>query len=156
MNVNSDFSDFIGVLNGRRVEYVIVGAFALAHLGFPRATGDIDIWIKPTAANARALLQAIEDFGFKSLALTQDDILSGKIIQMGYPPVRIDLLTELDGVTEKEVWSSRQEGRFGDHAVFYLGKDVFIKNKRAAGRKKDLVDLDLFDEPPETASGRRR
>ncbi|MBI4678823.1 MAG: hypothetical protein HY748_14690 [Elusimicrobia bacterium] len=153
MNVNPDFSDFIDSLNRRHVDYVIVGAFALAHLGFPRATGDIDIWIKPTPSNAQALLRAIEDFGFTSLKLTQDDILSGKIIQLGYPPVRIDLLTELDGVSEKEIWASRREGPFGDHAVYYLGRGVFIKNKRAAGRKKDLIDLDLFGESPKPEGG---
>ncbi|MBI5243363.1 MAG: hypothetical protein HY922_06700 [Elusimicrobia bacterium] len=146
-DVSPDFADFIAALNRNHVEYVIVGAYALAFLGFPRATGDIDVWIKPNASNAQALLRAIDDFGFGSLGIAQDDILSGKVVQMGFPPVRIDLLTELDGVTAEEIWSSRQEGPFGDHVVFYLGKDAFLKNKRAAGRKKDLVDLDLFREP---------
>lgn len=148
MNVNPDFSDFIDVLNRNEVEYVIVGAFALAFLGFPRATGDMDIWIRPAPSNVQALLRAIEDFGFKSLGVTQDDVLSGKIVQMGYPPVRIDVITVLDGLTAEEIWESRQKGPFGSHAVHYLGKEAFIKNKRAAGRKKDLIDLDLFDEPP--------
>ena len=147
MNVHPDFADFIAALNRHHVEYVIVGAYALAFMGYPRYTGDVDIWIRPTASNAQALLRAIEDFGFKSLGLTQNDILSGKIIQVGYPPVRIDLLTELEGITEKEIWSSRREGPFGDYAVFYLGKDAFIKNKRAAGRPKDIADLEALGEP---------
>lgn len=153
MNVNSDFSDFIATLNRNHVENVIVGAFALAFLGCPRATGDIDIWVRPTDTNAQSLLRAIEDFGFKSLALTQQDILSGKIIQLGYPPVRIDLLTVLDGLTVDEIWSSRQEGPFGGHAVYYLGKAAFIKNKRATGRQKDLADLEALGEPPERQPG---
>lgn len=147
-DVNPDFSDFVRALNQQRVEYVIVGSFVLAFLGSPRATGDIDIWIRPTAENAQALLRAIEDFGFKSLGITQEDILSDKIIQLGHAPVRIDLLTALDGITEKEIWSSRQEGPFGDHTVYYLGKDAFIKNKRAAGRQRDLADLEALGEPP--------
>lgn len=148
-NANRDFSDFIKALNDEHVEFVVVGAFALAFLGYPRATGDIDFWIRPNPANAQALLKALDAFGFKSLGITEEDILSGKIIQMGFPPARIDLLTVLDGVTSEEIWSSRKEGPFGDHTVFYLGKEVFIKNKRAAGRKKDLLDLELFGEGPE-------
>lgn len=147
MKIHPDFSDFIAALNRHRVAFVIVGAFDLAFLGSPRYTGDMDVWIKPTAANARALLRAIEDFGLKSLALTQQDVLSGKIIQLGYPPVRIDLLTLLDGLTADETWSSRQEGPLGNHTVNYMGRAAFIKNKRAAGRQKDLADLEALGEP---------
>jgi len=148
MKIHPDFSDFVAALIRNRVEFVVVGAYALANLGYPRYTGDVDFWIRPTPTNAKALLGAVDEFGFKSLSLTEQDILSGKIFQIGYPPVRIDLLTELDGVTPEEVWANRQEGPFGEHAVFYLDKDTFIKNKRAAGRSKDLVDLELFEEPP--------
>ncbi|MCX5796612.1 MAG: hypothetical protein NTY77_14050 [Elusimicrobia bacterium] len=154
-DVNPDFSDFVAALNRNHVEFVIVGAFSLAFLGYPRATGDIDLWIRPTASNAEALLRALEGFGFKSLGIARDDILSGKIIQLGYPPVRIDLLTKLDGVRAEEIWVKRQEGPFGEHAVFYLDKDTFLKNKRASGRPKDLVDLELFDEPPKPKGKRR-
>ena len=145
-DVNEDFSDFVGALNRNHVEFVIVGAFSLAFLGYPRATGDIDFWVRPTPSNAEAVLRALKDFGFESLAITQADILSGKVIQMGYPPVRIDILTLLSGVTAEEIWANRQKGPFGKHAVFYLGKETFMKNRRAAGRKKDVVDLELFGE----------
>lgn len=154
-DVNPDFSDFVAALNRNHVEFVIVGAFSLAFLGYPRATGDIDFWIRPIVSNAQAVLRALDDFGFKSLGITQDDILSGKIIQLGFPPVRIDLLTQLDGVTGEEIWADRQKGPFGDHAVFYLGKDTFLKNKRAAGRSKDLIDLELFDKRPKPKDKRR-
>lgn len=152
--VNEDFSDFAAALKGNRVEFVIVGAFALAFLGYPRATGDIDFWIRPTDSNAEAVLRALKDFGFESLGITKDDILSGKVIQLGYPPVRIDLLTKLDGVTAEEIWDNRQEGPFGEHAVFYLDKETFLKNKRAAARSKDLVDIELF-EPPKPKRGKK-
>lgn len=85
MNIHPDFSDFISALNQNAVEYVIVGAYDLAFLGYPRYTGDIDIWINPSTTNANALIKAIGDFGMKSLSLTEQDILSGNIIQLGYP-----------------------------------------------------------------------
>lgn len=148
MKIHPDFADFIACLNSDQVEFVIVGAYALAFLGAPRYTGDVDIWIRPSPANAQALLRAVGQFGFQSLSLTEEDILSGKIIQMGYPPMRIDLLTDLDGVTADEIWNSRQEGPFGDQAVFYIGRDVLVKNKRAAGRPKDVADLASLGEAP--------
>lgn len=148
MNIHPDFSDFISALNQNAVEYLIVGAYDLAFLGYPRYTGDIDIWINPSLANAKALIKAIGDFGLKSLALTDQDILSGDIIQLGYPPVRIDMLTVLDGLTTDEIWASRQQGSFGTLQVFYLGRAAFIKNKRATGRLKDLADLEAIGEIP--------
>lgn len=148
MNIHPDFSDFISALNQQAVDFVIVGAYDLAFLGYPRYTGDIDLWIYPTVANATALIKAIGDFGLKSLALTEKDILSGNIIQLGYPPVRIDMLTILDGLTADEIWSSRQQGSFGKLPVFYLGRAAFIKNKRATGRLKDLADLEAIGEIP--------
>jgi hypothetical protein len=144
-DVNPDFLDFVAALNRNNVDYVVVGAYSLAFLGYPRSTGDMDFWIKPTEANAQALLRALADFGFESLKITPEDVLSGKVIQMGYPPVRIDLMTSLDGVTAEEIWVCRQEGTFGKLPVFYLGKETFLKNKRAAGRAKDLVDVALFE-----------
>lgn len=127
---------------------MIVGGYDLAYLGYPRYTGDIDIWINPSVVNAKALIKAIGDFGMKSLALTEEDILSGDIIQLGYPPVRIDLLTILDGLTAEEIWANRQQGSFGKLSVFYLGRAAFIKNKRATGRLKDLADLEAIGEVP--------
>lgn len=146
MNIHPDFSDFIEALNHNHVEFVMVGAFDLAFLGYPRYTGDMDIWVRPSTSNAQALIQAIKDFGLKSISLTEQDILSGNIIQLGYSPVRIDLITDLDGLSADEIWSSRQEGAFGKHIIFYLGKAAFIKNKRATGRHKDLADLEALDE----------
>lgn len=153
MRIHPDFADFIAALDRNRVEHVIVGAYALAFLGAPKFTGDLDIWIRPTRANAKALLRAVDEFGFKSLSLTEEDVLSGNIIQMGNPPMRIDLITLLDGVRADEIWAGRQEGLFGEQRVFYIGKDVFIKNKRAAGRPKDVADITALGEAPGPEDG---
>ena len=146
MKVHEDFKDFIEALNKNNVEYVIVGAFALAFHGHPRATGDIDIWLKPTPQNAKAVLKALNDFGFSELDISEDDIVSGKIIQLGYPPVRIDLITLMEGLTHEEIWEGRVSGTFGDQQVFYIGREAFIRNKKAMGRHKDLADLELLGE----------
>jgi hypothetical protein len=146
VKIHPDFRDFILALNSNKVEYVIVGSFALAFHGHPRATGDIDIWIRPTSLNAQAALKALKDFGFENIDLKEDDILSGKIIQLGYPPVRIDIITALDGLTSDELWDSRQLGKFGNLEVTYIGRGAFIKNKRALGRHKDLADLEMLGE----------
>ena len=146
MKIHPDFRDFFRALNRNKVEYVIVGSYALAFHGQPRATGDIYVWIRPSPANSEALMQALQDFGFETLDISSRDILSGKVIQLGFPPVRIDLMTVLEGLTRQETWESRNRGMFGDQPVFYVGRDAFVKNKRALGRHKDLADLELLGE----------
>lgn len=149
MKVHSDFLDFFKALNKNHVDYVIVGAYAMAFHGVPRATGDIDVWIRPTYANGLALLSALKDFGFGSADISVEDILSGKIVQLGFPPVRIDLISDMDGLNADEIWASREPGRFGSEAVFYIGKEAFVKNKKASGRYRDLADLELLGEGTE-------
>ena len=141
MNEPNDFRDLVAAMNARAVEFVIIGAFALAYHGRPRATGDLDLWIRPTSENANRLLHALSDFGFASIGLTAADILSGKVVQLGYPPVRVDLLTDLDGLTGDQIWSQRVAGRFGDQPAPYLSKEALILNKRATGRPQDLADI---------------
>ena len=148
MRLHPDFSDFVAALNGNKVEYVIVGSFALAFHGSPRATGDIDFWIRPTNPNAKALIKALADFGFGGLDVTEEDIVSGKIIQLGFPPVRIDIITIIDGLATEEIWETKEKGKLGPHDVFYLGREAFIKNKRTMRRHKDLADLELLGETP--------
>ena len=148
MKIHPDFDDFVAALNKNQVEYVIVGSFALAFHGCPRATGDIDFWIRPTSSNAKNLLSALRDFGFGQLDISEGDVLSGNIIQLGFPPVRIDLISKLTGLTAEEVWKGRKKGKFGDHDVFYLNRREYIKNKRSVGRHKDLADLELLGEKP--------
>ena len=146
MKVHPDFDEFLSLLNENNVQYVIVGSFALAFHGQPRATGDIDICIRPVRKNAKALLKALYEFGFGELDISEEDLLSGKIIQLGYPPVRIDLITTLDGLTTEEIWNTCVAGKFGEHDVFYIGRDAFIKNKLATGRHKDLADIEMLGE----------
>jgi hypothetical protein len=146
MKIQTDFREFVKALNTNDVEYVIVGAFALAFHGYPRATGDMDVWIRPLKPNVLRLLKALSDFGFKGLNLKEEDIVSGKIIQLGYPPVRIDLVTVLDGINSDDIWGTRVSGKFGDLSVSYIGRSAFIKNKKALGRHKDLADLELLGE----------
>ena len=146
MKVHPDFADFVSELNKKKVEYAIVGAYALAYHGHPRATGDIDFWIRPNRGNAVLLLVALKAFGFGTLDISADDILSGKIIQLGFPPVRIDLITKLDGLNDDEILKSKTQGQLGDQTVWYLGREAFVKNKRSAGRHKDLADLELLGE----------
>ena len=148
MRLHPDFSDFVAALNDNKVEYVIVGSFALAFHGSPRATGDIDFWVRPTTSNAKGLIKAFADFGFGELAVTEEDVVSGKIIQLGFPPVRIDIITIVDGLTPEEIWETKEKGKLGPHDVFYLGRGAFIKNKRTMRRHKDLADLELLGEKP--------
>ena len=148
MKVHPDFDEFLSLLNQHNVQFVIVGAYALAFHGQPRATGDIDIWIRPVAENAKALLNVLYEFGFGELDISEEDLISGKIIQLGYPPVRIDLITTLDGLTNEEIWNVCEAGKFGEHDVFYIGRDAFIKNKLAIGRHKDLADVEMLGETP--------
>ena len=146
MKIHPDFDDFVAALNRNHVEYIIVGSFALAFHGCPRATGDIDFWIRPLFSNAENLLKALQDFGFEKLDVSEDDILSGNIIQLGFPPVRIDLISRLTGLTAEEAWEGRKKGKFGDHDVFYINRREYIKNKRSLGRHKDFADLELLGE----------
>ncbi len=146
MKFHPDFIAFIKALNKYNVDYVIVGAYALAFYGVPRATGDMDFWIRPERKNAANLVAALREFGFGELDVGEDDILSGKIIQLGYPPVRIDMLSRLTGLTKEEIWESRRKTSFSGDDVFIIGREAYIKNKKATGRKKDLADLELLGE----------
>jgi hypothetical protein len=151
MKLHPDFSDFIKALNASKVDYVIVGAYALAFHGFPRATGDIDFWVCPERENAENVLMALKSFGFGGLDIRVDDLLSGKIIQLGFPPVRIDILSKLTGLSTREIRESRQESELGGDRVFFLGRAAYIKNKRSVGRYKDLADLELLEDKPRPA-----
>ena len=104
--------------------------------------------MRPTESNAAATIQALADFGFPTIEVGTQDILSGKVIQLGVAPVRIDILSDLSGVTAAEVWGTKAPGRFGPHAVFFIGRETFVKNKRASGRDKDRADLTALGDSP--------
>ncbi|MGB5815104.1 MAG: DUF6036 family nucleotidyltransferase [Thermoanaerobaculia bacterium] len=133
-------------MNSRNVKAVIVGGHALAFHAKPRFTKDIDILVEPSADNAKRLMQALDDFGFGDVGLTEGDFSApGAIVQLGVAPNRIDLITAIDGVTFDEAWQGRVRGRFGSQEVFYLGKTELIRNKQASGRKQDLADLEWLE-----------
>jgi len=147
MDVPRDFSELLALFNAHRVDYLIVGAHALAFHGAPRYTGDLDIWVRPDVENARRILQALDAFGFGSLGLTADDFTApDKVIQLGTAPVRVDLVTSITGVSWEQAMAGQVEGRYGDLDAHYLGKKELIQNKRALGRKKDMADLEALGE----------
>lgn len=147
MEVQPDFRDLLALFNAHQVEYMIVGGYALAFHGAPRYTGDIDIFVRPTSENARRILTALDEFGFGSLGLTVEDFESpDNVVQLGAPPVRIDLITSITGVSWEDALSDCVDGKYGELPVKYIGLDRFISNKRATGRKKDLSDLEALGE----------
>ena len=147
MELQKDFKELLELFNKHKVEYVIVGAYALAFHGCPRYTGDIDILVKPDPGNAERILKAIKDFGFESLNLTVEDLSSQeKVIQLGVPPIRIDILTSITGVTWKQVSANRAVGKYGNVTVYFIGKNELITNKKSIGRHKDLADIESISE----------
>ncbi len=147
MEVQQDFRDLLALFNKHKVDFIIVGAYALGYHGAPRYTGDLDIFIKPDPVNARNIMQALSDFGFGSVGLTETDFNEeAKVVQLGVPPVRVDIITSITGVSWDQAWSGRVKGLFGDLEVHYIGREDFISNKRSLGRKKDIADLEAVGE----------
>jgi hypothetical protein len=145
LDLAPDFSEFCGLLSAHRVEFVVVGAHALAFHGAPRFTGDLDILVRPTPDNGQRLLSAIAAFGFPTTALTPDDIVAGhKVIEMGVVPVQIHVMSQIDGVSWEDVWRSHVTGTLGSRTVAFIGRDAYLRKKRAAGRPKDLADIDAL------------
>ncbi len=136
-------TELLELFNGHRVEYLVVGAHALAHHGAPRMTGDLDLLIRPATENAQRVLDALKAFGFGSLELSTDDFSKpDRVVQLGFPPARIDLLTTLSGVTWAEAESRSVQGEMSRVPVRFLGRDELIKNKRACGRAQDIADIE--------------
>jgi hypothetical protein len=147
MEHQSDFKELLELFNAQDVEYLIVGAYALAFHGAPRMTGDLDILVRPTQKNALKVLAALSQFGFGAVGLTEEDFLDPeRVVQLGVPPVRVDLLTSLTGVTWEEAEREKAAGEYGAIPVCYLGRQQLIKNKRATGRLRDLADLEALGE----------
>eukprot|EP01132_Coremiostelium_polycephalum_P012257 gene12257-14987_t len=142
MIFEQDFIDFIELLNLHHVDYMIVGAHALAYHGRPRHTGDLDIWIKPSHENASKMIAVLNDFGFGALGLSQQDFLKDNYVtQLGYPPLRIDILNAISGVEFDQAYKNKVEGEVDGLMVNFINVVEFIKNKEATGRKKDLGDV---------------
>lgn len=142
MILAQDFEDFVSLLNDHSVRYMVVGGYALAFHGKPRHTGDLDIWIGISEQNAEKMLHVVTDFGLGSLGFTLDDFLKeGYITQIGYPPLRIDILNSIDGVEFDEAYKNKQEIDLDGLTVVYIGLNDFIQNKTASGRARDLSDI---------------
>jgi len=147
MAVQKDFEELLALFNKKRIKYLIVGGYALAFHGAPRYTGDIDIFVNPDSRNAELIMAALEKFGFGNVDIKKTDFEKpGWVIQLGVPPVRVDIITSLTGISWKESYSKRVRGKYGDVPVNYIGKRQLIKNKRAIARKKDLADIEALGE----------
>ncbi|MBL0127870.1 MAG: hypothetical protein IPP83_10540 [Flavobacteriales bacterium] len=144
--LSKDFKEFVALLKKHEAEYMIVGGYAVGVHGYPRYTGDLDIWLDPTEANAKRVLRAIDDFGFGSFKLTVADLTKeANVIQFGQPPLRIDLLTSIDGVTFDACYSNRKEVTFDGLAMNFIGYHDLVTNKKATGRHRDLDDLENME-----------
>lgn len=145
MRIEKDFAELLKLFNKNRVRYCIVGAYAFSLYAEPRYTKDMDILIEPSTENAKKVIKALCEFGFKSLGLEEKDFSKkNKIIQLGYEPVRIDILTSIDGCSFEEVWKNKRAFRYGAQKAFFMGRSQLIKNKKASSRKQDKLDLKVL------------
>lgn len=148
VEVPTDFADLLVELLEAGVRFLVVGGYAVAHHGHPRATKDIDVWVCPGAENADRVIRALRRFGapLASLGVTRDDFLTaGQTVQIGVPPLRIDLLTEIAGVDFESAWTTRERFVLGEHEIPILGRTQLLANKRASGRPQDLADVDALE-----------
>ncbi len=140
--LNPDFHDMLSVLCDENAEFLIVGAYALAAYGNPRATGDIDIWVQRSEENAKRVWHALKRFGAPLLDLNIEDLKTpGLIFQIGVAPRRIDIITSIDGVEFDEAWPHRKEVEIEGLNIAIIGRSHLLKNKKALGRPQDLADI---------------
>lgn len=143
MELNTDWNEFLQLLESFDVKYLLVGAIARSLIGEPRTTGDIDFWVSNDRENAEKMVAVADRFGFGSLGLTLDDFLADDIVvQLGYPPRRIDIMTAISGIKFDEAWENRTICSINGIKVNVISKGDFIKNKLATGRAKDLADVE--------------
>lgn len=141
--LSKDFKEFVALLNAHAVEYLIVGGYAMALHGRPRNTGDLDVWVNSSSGNGVRLMHALEDFGFGGMGLSAEDFSKpDHVVQLGYPPFRIDLLTGIDGVDFAAAWPDRQTVLHDGLELRFIGLEALKTNKRASGRPRDLDDLE--------------
>ena len=140
--LQADLREFIVLLNSHHVEYLVVGGHAVAFHGHPRFTGDIDFLIRRTADNAERVLNVLTAFGFGGVGITEEDLLQpARVVQLGHPPNRIDILTSISGVAFEVAWEGRVATELDSQIVNLIGWNDLLQNKRAAGRAKDLADV---------------
>jgi hypothetical protein len=143
---NPDFRDLFAELNAQKADFLVVGAHALAAHGHVRATKDLDVWVRSTPKNAKRVYQALASFGAPLSDLTPEDLATPNVVfQIGVPPIRIDIVTSIDGVTFEEAWLERVESRYDDQRVHVLSRRHLIQNKKATGRLQDLADVEHLE-----------
>ncbi len=149
MKIHRDLREFIALLNSHAVEYVIVGGHAVAYHGYPRFTGDVDFFVRASAANAARLISVLHTFGFTDTADLEPTLIeTGKVVQLGRPPNRIDILTGISGISLAEALDGSVATELDGLPVPMIGFDALVKNKSATGRPKDLADLEQLKKPP--------
>jgi hypothetical protein len=143
MPLSKDLREFVELLNSNGVDYLVVGAFAVAWYGYPRFTADLDILVRPDNGNAQRMLEALRQFGFGTLGIETGDLTTvGQIIQLGVKPNRIDILTSISGVSFEDAWKDRVEGSLDGVRATFIGRNTLIRNKESTGRAKDLGDAE--------------
>ncbi len=146
MKLDRDLREFIELLNSERVKYLVIGGHAVGYHAKPRFTGDIDFFIAVDGTNAEAAMRVLDRFGFGDVGVTARDFLKPDfVVQFGYAPNRIDIVTGISGVSFEEAWAGRVEGDLDGVAVHYIGKEMLMQNKRASGRPKDVEDLRVLE-----------
>ncbi|MBC5824695.1 MAG: hypothetical protein GIW99_00545 [Candidatus Eremiobacteraeota bacterium] len=146
MEVNLDYSDLLSALNGEHVKYLIVGAHALAFHGRPRFTKDLDVWVEPTPENAARVYRALAAFGAPLHDLSQSELAGEDLVfQIGIPPIRIDIMTSISGVSFQDAWAKKENSLYGHVPVWILSRDLLVANKRGTGRLQDLADLETLE-----------
>ena len=143
--VEKDYEELLLLFNKHKVKYCVIGAFAVGFYAIPRYTKDIDILVEPTTCNGEKIVTALKEFGFGPLKLSKGDFSRpGRFVQLGYEPVRVDIITSIKGCSFEKAWRNKRKGLFGKEKVFFIGMDELIKAKRSAGRKQDLADLEIL------------
>jgi hypothetical protein len=137
-----DFKEFIELLNNNKVRYLIIGGYAVVYHGYVRSTNDIDIWIDISEANIERLLSALDEFGFSALDFKKTDFMPNQIIQLGYPPNRIDIITSPAGVSFDECYASKEQVELEMISVNFIDLKNLLKSKKAANRTRDLADIE--------------
>ncbi len=145
METQRDYEDLLKLLNKHKVKYCIIGSYAVAFYARPRYTKDIDILVETNIENAKKILKALNEFGFKNVGLSVKDFnKKGRIVQLGYEPVRIDILTSIKGVSFKKIWDNKKKGTYGKQKINFVALKDLIKIKNISKRKQDIADLDIL------------
>ncbi|PAU93206.1 hypothetical protein CK503_12335 [Aliifodinibius salipaludis] len=146
MRLEEDYEEFIELLNEHKIQYLIVGAYAVSFYARPRNTGDIDFFIDNSSKNISNLLKVLQKFGFGELDLTSDDFEGNdNIIQLGYEPVRIDIMTGISGISFTQAYKNKVRGKLGNQPVYFISLDDLIINKRSSNRTQDMADAELLE-----------